>query len=546
MLRPKSKTTETIKVNKVRADLHCHSSSSLDGFLNIGQLVTLAHLKKVQYLGICDHDTFTDTVDYLSQMCGPKDLRHAYFSVGNITMIPESEINTSLEFNDGDVPQRFSIHIIAVSPYIDRETVLSKILEYKRKNDIEVSNKLLIEVNKIFGLNITDDDIRSYKILKRKQSQKEYGNIGLDTAVSIVRKFYPEQYSVDTIKNALRRIHKPKSFSLDTKDIIEAIHPSGGIALVAHPNLSFGRANEYDKIVKTLVDMGVDGFFINERRDDVVEHSLTYDQNYIDKNAKAKMNDVEKAFLRHFKLKYKEYPDFKYLYPILAKGSDYHSPYSKAMLGTDNGLNIKMEENSLIFKRLAVLEGIRKMTDQLVIYPNLSIPSPSTEEEKRKIQDISNSLVTKYAIRYELANRTKPDKIIKVKATKNTYYINLEPVQLAKLSFETPNTEIDKMINYFSYENNYEDYSFIDTMKSANEIQYMKTILLDETHKHYKKEITNDLDVIPAFTKGCDISSIMKSKKEIMKLAKIEDEYPHEYADYINIDEDEDEDEFDN
>lgn len=209
-------------MNKV--DLHIHSHCS-DGTLSVEEIIALAKDKNLTYFSICDHDTFKayDEID---------------FCVNGLIM--------GIEISAYDYVNKKDVHILAYGMNSRKsiETICEKTLKQSYQISITQINRLQEAGYQIQEAAVKEIAIHSSSIYKQHIMQVMINNGYADS-------IYGDTYQKLFKNNGICCCDK---IFPDIKDVIEAIHNDGGIAVLAHPHLSKVEAhiNEY-------VSYGLDG-----------------------------------------------------------------------------------------------------------------------------------------------------------------------------------------------------------------------------------------------------------------------------------------------
>jgi len=245
----------------MKVDLHAHTNHS-DGSFSPEEVVNLAVSRGVDILAITDHDVVSGIQSALDCSYNKK-----------IKIIPGIEISASIEDSDDE------IHIVGLN--IDFS---SKGIEDLSKSVVEFKNlktkKRLELINAYFSSNITYEEIKA-------KSQGEPG--GPHIAMVLLDKHY-----VQDIKEGILLMTKGGACEvklekkpIKSKDAIEIIHNSGGIAILAHlsayRNLKkFVTFQEQENLVKKLKEHGLDGIeiYIPEASKEDIEFGRRLAENY--------------------------------------------------------------------------------------------------------------------------------------------------------------------------------------------------------------------------------------------------------------------------
>jgi 3',5'-nucleoside bisphosphate phosphatase len=213
-------------------DLHCHSTAS-DGTYAPGDVVALAVSSGLSALALTDHDT-----------------------IGGVAEAAEAAKKAGLDFLPGieiscDVPRPATMHLLGygidpVSPVLLDLT--TRLIEGRNDRNPRIIRKL----NEL-GVAITMEEL-----------EKEAGGTVIGRphiAAILLRKGY-----VSSIKQAFDKYlaqGAPAYFDkerLTSKQAIELVQQSGGIAVLAHPvQLRTENDGQLERIVKDLVDLGLAG-----------------------------------------------------------------------------------------------------------------------------------------------------------------------------------------------------------------------------------------------------------------------------------------------
>ena len=194
------------------ADLHCHTRLS-DGSMGIDNLIVLAKKQGIQTIAITDHDCLAGNVR--GMRIGEQH---------GIRVLPGVELSAT------DHVRGTKAHILCYLPDSpDRLEGLCRrnLLESKKASQyMIVKTALQYPVTPEFIIKCAAGSTGVYKqhiahaLLESGLTERIYGDV------------YRELFSPDSEKNVLREANYP-----EPKEIVEAIHDAGGIAVLAHPAL---------------------------------------------------------------------------------------------------------------------------------------------------------------------------------------------------------------------------------------------------------------------------------------------------------------------
>ncbi len=211
------------------ADLHCHTRLS-DGSMGIDNLIVLAKKQGIQTIAITDHDCLAGNVR--GMRIGEQH---------GIRVLPGVELSAT------DHARGTKAHILCYLPDSpDRLEGLCRrnLLESKKASQyMIVKTALQYPVTPEFIIKCAAGSTGVYKqhiahaLLESGLTERIYGDV------------YRELFSPDSEKNVLREANYP-----EPKEIVEAIHDAGGIAVLAHPALYHNM-----ELLDELIAEGLDG-----------------------------------------------------------------------------------------------------------------------------------------------------------------------------------------------------------------------------------------------------------------------------------------------
>jgi len=208
----------------IKVDLHTHTTYS-DGANSPEELLNLAKKKKIDVIGITDHDTI-DGIDEAFQ----------YAKKLNIEVIPGLEISTDVEGEE--------VHLLGY--FIDHKDVeLNKYLQFFREERLERAKRILKRLNNI-DIELTLSEVQ--KIAKNSPICRPHIAKAL-LEKGIVKNFQSafNKYIGDFGPAFEKKIH------VSPQSAIKIINDAGGLAFIAHP----GKMKE--SILKNLINLGIDG-----------------------------------------------------------------------------------------------------------------------------------------------------------------------------------------------------------------------------------------------------------------------------------------------
>lgn len=211
-------------------DLHCHTKLS-DGSLGIDDIIMVAKKSGMTAIAITDHDSLAGT--RRAQMIGER--------LG-IQVIP------GVEFSAYDKKREKRVHILCYLPeFPDRLEGLCRKISNARKRAgqfmiLKAAQKYPITPD--FVVRCAAGSTNVYK----QHIMQALVECGYDT--TIYGDLYKELFSPESENNIISKIEYP-----EPKEIIDAIHEAGGIAVLAHA----GWYDNFELLEEELIDMGLDG-----------------------------------------------------------------------------------------------------------------------------------------------------------------------------------------------------------------------------------------------------------------------------------------------
>ncbi|MDB5327187.1 MAG: hypothetical protein JWM57_2756 [Phycisphaerales bacterium] len=213
-------------------DLHCHSTAS-DGTLTPTQVIDLAERQTLSAIALTDHDTVAGVAEAAARAA----------ELG-IDFLPGIEISASF-------PDPGTLHLLGYG--IDPNSAALQAMASELIGGRDARNPKIVARLQELGIKITMEEV---------EAAANGGVVGRPHIAGILLK----KGYVNTIKQAFNVYlgHGGSAFfdkeRLESRDAIARIHASGGLAVLAHPTqLRTQNAAELDRVVKGLVDQGLDG-----------------------------------------------------------------------------------------------------------------------------------------------------------------------------------------------------------------------------------------------------------------------------------------------
>ena len=214
-------------VFEVPLDLHCHTKVS-DGSTGVDELIFVAKRMGIRNLAITDHDTFA----------GAK----RGIIIGNrfgVNILLGAELSS---FSD---ELKKEIHILCyMCDYPDRLEGICSANSKVRKDTIGSMIEIVSKHYPVSSVMIGLKSRGSSGIFKNHIVQAVMDSGYILPIYSIA---YKKIFSLEQISSIQAKYCEPA-------DVIDKIHQSGGIAVLAHPSES-----DVDDVIPMLIDLGIDG-----------------------------------------------------------------------------------------------------------------------------------------------------------------------------------------------------------------------------------------------------------------------------------------------
>ena len=260
-------------------DLHVHTTDS-DGKYSKYELIKKAENLKMEYICFTDHD-------FISNNNIKNDYENIYGKC-NVDIISGIEFTVS-DYN--------FMHILG---YDLRSTKkLEEQLNIIKLQNEELCMRLLKKINNYYHFDLNLEEYSNYQLskglIRRMIVDKGYANSSLEAG------------NLYTGKNSL---FYEKTNALLLKEIIELIKAANGIAILAHPSTLNLDNDSLEKMIKYLIDIGLDGI-------EVLNTSKT--------------TDYQEKYYSYLAEKYKL---------LMSCGSDYHD--ERQIFGLNNNKSTKL------------------------------------------------------------------------------------------------------------------------------------------------------------------------------------------------------------
>jgi len=219
-------------MNDFRADLHTHSLCS-DGSLNPTEVLQLAKHVGLKGISITDHDTLEAYDSNLLEEAKRLD----------ILLLPGAELSSQL----GNV----NLHILAYGRGLLNDSFKSFLKEIQHQR-IERNQMILEKLNQN-GIEISEKELKEFAQKELPHKSKIIGRPHI--ALLMLKKGY-----VTTIQEAFNKYIKDdapcyaKGAKFNPETIIDHVHKSKGVAIIAHPHFYKSRS-----FIDKLLNLPFDG-----------------------------------------------------------------------------------------------------------------------------------------------------------------------------------------------------------------------------------------------------------------------------------------------
>ncbi|MCL2844937.1 MAG: PHP domain-containing protein [Chitinivibrionia bacterium] len=228
----------------MKVDLHIHSNIS-DGRLSPTEVVEFAHQNNLDIIALSDHDD-VGGIDEAAQACQKYGIK----------LIPAIEFTCSTRGEIEKLPQDLQVHILGYN--IDHQnTELVEMLATHRKRRIDKCKDIVKSLSE-FGYNIEYDEI---KLHARKRMR----------IADITNHLKENVENDENLNNCIKYLERDgfkdlRCYDFTMQNAIDIIHKFAGIAILAHPFISYtDNTTEYlsnedlDILLDYLCNSGIDG-----------------------------------------------------------------------------------------------------------------------------------------------------------------------------------------------------------------------------------------------------------------------------------------------
>lgn len=220
--------------NRCYVDMHMHSIYS-DGELTPNELIKKAYENNIGIISITDHDT----------LLGLKNITHDFDEACYVKVIPGIELSAKAK--------KGRMHILGYDFDIDNKSLNDKMNEIR-------NNSVYSVIALINQLKIDYDIMFDSKDIKKLFSIE--GNIGRpNVAKLLVKEGYVKSVQESFDKYLISAYRKTRALNrgLSYEECIKVIKDAGGISVLAHPNQLKMDDEELEKILKSMINCGLDG-----------------------------------------------------------------------------------------------------------------------------------------------------------------------------------------------------------------------------------------------------------------------------------------------
>lgn len=277
-------------------DLHTHTTRS-DGADTPEEVIQQAYRRGVKILALTDHD-IVPRDSYIDEEGKEKSLRE-YAAAHNVKLLLGTEISCDTDVDD--------VHIICLGCDWS-DSWFQKMEESVATSRVE-GYKELVERLSADGMEITWEQV----LENRGQPIEEQHVLKKMIFELMAEKGYTKDWSEAKLLVKNTKKYQVKRKKPDPKEVIAAVHRTGGIAILAHPFLISdivmmdGEMRTRKAYIDALAEAGLDG----------IEACYTYDKTSYD--GKMTKEEIETYIKENYTEKLK----------IISGGSDYHADQKK-------------------------------------------------------------------------------------------------------------------------------------------------------------------------------------------------------------------------
>lgn len=217
-------------------DLHIHSTYS-DGALTPQEIVNEAKKLQTRTISIADHDTF-DSLQETKQIAQEEQ---------DLIIVPGIEISSFIENRKLN---NILIHILGYGIKEDSEK-LNDILKYMKETRTQINTRYIETI-------LSEFPQISEKMLSNVDRSR-YCRIAREVVIALANSGISEDLIGDIKRYCRHNLPKYEGYDVDSNLVIDAIISAGGIPILAHPTDYRLRDIELKRMIKKLIDMGLEG-----------------------------------------------------------------------------------------------------------------------------------------------------------------------------------------------------------------------------------------------------------------------------------------------
>lgn len=251
---------ETLKnavnvIKQILADFHLHTWFS-DGAKSPEEMIEYAKKNGVQWLSFTDHNTLQACIDLWKKH--GEDLSKPCINVDGVNIVSGVEVTCRVMPVANTKGNSAKVHLCVYGADMSPESPLVRLMEIKRKNDLEYD---LARLNYLLSLkpniHISQDEIlewfRKNGVDGEPSNQQimdflDYKNIDLGISSST------------KLSRLLEGMPPVQRLNIDAEMLIRVAHASGGKVVFAHPAHNLKRTSDKLYMLETLLRAGLDGF----------------------------------------------------------------------------------------------------------------------------------------------------------------------------------------------------------------------------------------------------------------------------------------------
>lgn len=226
-------------------DLHTHSTDS-DGTLTPTELVELAKNRNISALALTDHDTISGLDEFFTA-CKNNNIE-------GISGVEISGLHNTFK--------KFEIHILALNFPFPNNYLHEELKDFKNRRTVR-NIEMIEKFNKI-GFNMTMEELQGNNP-NTIVTRAHFASVLLEKGYVSTRTIAFDNY---LSKDCPTYVSKTMP---NSEKVIEIIHKSGGVAILAHPTLYKLELDEIKTLCKELKNLGLDGL-------EVIHSSYTKNQ----------------------------------------------------------------------------------------------------------------------------------------------------------------------------------------------------------------------------------------------------------------------------